>query len=234
MRQSRLKLPKNWKQVTLMQLIQLLEIEETESIDNFVSKISILTGKDFQWLKDNIRVKDIDKINKRLSFLNELPKPQKTKWFIWKWKFYKHLPYEQTTTMQVADIMNLNQNETNEAVKVLNVLSAIFYTNNDKEYNAERFKKMQKLFEKLPVTTGISASFFFSNGLTHCLKDVSLQSLKVKDTMTLTQMTKLKKLQHLEVEKIKKGKKSDVFINGTTSLSDLQKEMYSNLKEQAK
>ena len=210
----RIRVPKNWNSLTLGQFIQLLDLPETgNDIDDFVNKLSILTGKEPNKLKDNIKAKDLEKLTKKLSFLNKFPQAKKKNWFLWKWRFYKRKQFAETTTSQIADIMKLNENETNEGAKMLNVISVIYYKKKEEQYTSERFQKMKEEFENLPFNLAYDSSVFFLNGLTTYLKSVLMGYSKFKDKMSLSQLADL----HKKLQKSNEGSELLKSTNGTTS-----------------
>lgn len=210
----KIKTPKGWSSLTLGQFIQLLDLPETGSkVTDFTNRLSILSGKDPEWLSNNIRGKDLDKLGGKLDFLQKLPKPKKANWFIWKWRMYKRQPFRLTTTSQIADIMKLNEGETNEGARILNVLSVIYYNGKDEQYSGERFQKMKEKLEDLPFDIAYSSSVFFLSGLTNYLLSVLMGYSNLIEKMSLKETKDLQeRLQKLNEENGFKG-----FTNGTTS-----------------
>jgi hypothetical protein len=210
----RINIPKGWKNITLGTFIQLLDLPETgKEITDFCNKLSVLTGHDPTKLKNNIRTKDLEKLGKKMAFLSDFPKPKKANWFLWKWTFYKRKPFAETTTSQIADIMKLNEKETNEGARILNVLSVIYYTGKEEQYSAERFSKMKAKFENVPFNLALDSSVFFLNGLTTYLQSVLMGYSKFQDKMSLTEMEDL----HKKILKINEGSEFLKSTNGTTS-----------------
>lgn len=213
----KLKLPHDWSGVTLGQFIQILDLPETDNkINDFIHKLAVLTGKDSELIKDSSTMADISRYSKRLAFLGEMPPVKRRKWFFWKWRFYKRMSLDHTTTMQVADVMQLNGKEMNEGQKVLNVLSIIYYRGKEVEYNADRFQKMKLEFENLPFNMAYSSSVFFLNGLTSYFPNVLMRFSKLTKRMTMTQLNQL----HSKIANLSVDKRLKEYINGTISYLD--------------
>lgn len=210
----RLKLPRTWSGVKLGQFIQILDLPETDNkINDFIYKLAILSGKDSELIKDKVKTKDLRKYAKRLSFMSEMPKARKSDWFFWKFAFYKRLSLDETTSMQVADIMQQSASETNEGAKILDVLSIIYYSGNETEYNSDRYKKMKDQFENLPFDIAYRSAVFFLSGLMEYFPNVLAVFSKRVESMSLREWERLQeKMQNMKESKELKG-----FFNGMTS-----------------
>jgi hypothetical protein len=160
---------------------------------------------------------EIQKINKRLSFLSELPKEKDVKSFSFKGKNYKRDKIEFSTVAQVTDLLQMNQDEENVGAKILNAIAVIYYRDGESEYTAQRFKQMKDELLTLPFPVALNSSVFFSRGLRRFFPDVLRDSLK---KLTIQQTENL--IQGIENE----SESNDFgrFFNGTTSLSDLLQE----------
>tara|TARA_R110002153_G_scaffold189041_1_gene341875 strand:+ start:8705 stop:9340 length:636 start_codon:yes stop_codon:yes gene_type:complete len=210
----RLKLPTKWSNITLGQFIQILDLPETSNkVNDFIYKLSILSGKDSELIKDKVKTKDLRKYGKQLAFMSEMPKARKVNWFLWKFRFYKRLSLDETTSMQVADIMQQSNGESNEGAKMLEVLSTLYYTGKDSEYNSDRHKKMKNEFEDLPFTLAYSSSVFFLIGLTEYFPNVLKVFSNKMQNMTIRQTEDLQE----KMQNMKEKKELRKFFNGTIS-----------------
>jgi len=183
-------------------------------IEDLSNRISVLSGVDTEVIKDSVKGKDLARIGKRMAFLQELPKPKKVFYFYWKWRMYKQVTYNETTTSQMADIMTLNENEENEGARMLNVMSVIFYRGKEKQYSGDRFKKMKEELYDVPFDVALNSTVFFLNGLTNYLKFVLEGYSKLQEKMNLKQMADL----HQNLQKLSEKSASVKSINGMTSL----------------
>lgn len=209
----KLKLPKNWSGITLGQFIQILDLPETDSkLNDFVSKLGVLSGEDSELIKSRLKTKDLVKYSKQLAFMSKMPKVRKLDWFFWKFRFYKRNSLDKTETIQVADIMHKTSNESNEGAKILECLSVIYYAGKDVEYNADRYDKMKKCFEDLPFDIAYRSSVFFLNGLTNYLPNVFKVFSKRMGTMTIKEWERLQE----KMQKMKDIKGLEKYINGMT------------------
>lgn len=211
----KINIPNSWHKITIGQFIQLSDLPLTgNDIEDLSNRISVLSGVDTEVIKDNIKGKDLARIGKRMAFLQELPKPKKVFYFYWKWRMYKQVTYNETTTSQMADIMTLNESEKNEGARMLNVMSVIFYRGKEKQYSGDRFKKMKEELYDVPFDVALNSSVFFLNGLTNYLKFVLEGYSKLQEKMNLKQMEDLQgKMQKLSEKSV-----SAKSINGMTSL----------------
>ncbi len=197
------KIPNKWHKISLGQFIQIMDLPHTgNNIDDLVNRVSVLTGINSEKLKDTLKGKDLARISKRISFLQELPKPKKSFYFFFKWRLFKQKEYSETTTSQMADIMTLNENEENEGARILNVMSVIFYRGKEEQYSGDRFKRMKEELYDVPFNVALDSTVFFLNGLTNCLQSVLQDFSKVEKKMTLNQMKDL----HKKLEKLKEKK----------------------------
>lgn len=211
----KINIPNSWHKITIGQFIQLSDLPLTgNDIEDLSNRISVLSGVDTEVIKDNIKGKDLARIGKRMAFLQELPKPKKVFYFYWKWRMYKQVTYNETTTSQMADIMTLNESEKNEGARMLNVMSVIYYRGKEKQYSGDRFKKMKEELYDVPFDVALNSSVFFLNGLTNYLKFVLEGYSKLQEKMNLKQMEDLQgKMQKLSEKSV-----SAKSINGMTSL----------------
>lgn len=211
----KINIPNSWHKITIGQFIQLSDLPLTgNDIEDLSNRISVLSGVDTEVIKDNIKGKDLARIGKRMAFLQELPKPKKVFYFYWKWRMYKQVTYNETTTSQMADIMTLNESEKNEGARMLNVMSVIFYRGKEKQYSGDRFKKMKEELYDVPFDVALNSTVFFLNGLTNYLKFVLEGYSKLQERMNLKQMEDL----HEKMQKLSEKSVSAKSINGMTSL----------------
>ncbi|MHC4648300.1 MAG: hypothetical protein ACYTBJ_22810 [Planctomycetota bacterium] len=191
-----MKVPKSWNDITLQQFIELQNLPET---DNEVTKLVQVLAVLLDTTEDDIReltAKKLNRLGKYLTFLEELPREKKRVNFyhgpglkFWKWKYYKREAVENTTVGQVTDILQRNQDENNVGVKILNVLSTIYYTGKNVEYNAERYERTRGELLSLPVDEAITYSAFFLTGLRNFLPNVLRRYLKRLPTKSLEKLT---------------------------------------------
>ena len=211
----KINIPNSWHKITIGQFTQLMDLPLTgNDIEDLSNRISVLSGVDTEVIKDNIKGKDLARIGKRMAFLQELPKPKKVFYFYWKWRMYKQVTYNETTTSQMADIMTLNENEENEGARMLNVMSVIFYRGKEKQYSGDRFKKMKEELYDVPFDVALNSTVFFLNGLTNYLKFVLEGYSKLQEKMNLKQMEDLQE----KMQKLSEKSVSAKYINGMTSL----------------
>lgn len=211
----KINIPNSWHKITIGQFIQLSDLPLTgNDIEDLSNRISVLSGVDTEVIKDNIKGKDLARIGKRMAFLQELPKPKKVFYFYWKWRMYKQVTYNETTTSQMADIMTLNESEKNEGARMLNVMSVIYYRGKEKQYSGDRFKKMKEELYDVPFDVALNSSVFFLNGLTNYLKFVLEGYSKLQEKMNLKQMEDLQE----KMQKLSEKSVSAKSINGMTSL----------------
>lgn len=217
---KRIKIQSDWSKVTLNQFIQLIDLPDTgDDLEDFVNRMSILTGDDPDDIKDTIKVKHLDRYAAKMSFLSKMPKAKRLKWFMWRGRFYKRHDFSKTESSQVGDIMQLNQDEPNEGARILNVLSVVYYRGSDKknaEYTGDRFQKMKDELGELPFTTAWSASLFFLNGLMKYLENGLQDFSKIQNQMTLSQRREL-------LDKLKRmigANEYAKYISGMTSSLD--------------
>ena len=182
------RVPSKWGQITLFQFVQLKDLHEsTNDVTNLINKLSVLTTLTTDEIR-SMNSKEIEKINKKLSFLNTLPKRKEIKSFKFKGKRYHSEAIEFSTVGQVTDLLQANQKENNVGMKILNALAVIYYRDGETEYNAERYKKIKEELLELPFPIALSSTVFFSLGLTQYLPDVLrgyLNSLTIRETENL-------------------------------------------------
>ena len=223
--------PKNWNQVTINQFIQLHDLPLTGNpIDDVILKLSVLTGVDSDHIKSTVTVANLNKMIKRINFISKMPEPKQVNWFMFKWRTYKRLEFAKTQSAQVADILGMNQKETNEAARILNTLAVIYYRgstrkNNkdltkhfDSDYTGSRFQKMKDELGELSVTMAWSATVFFWNGSRDYLLNVLQESSLTLSQMTIHQREELL----LNLQELCKKNGSNEFISGMISYLDLQ------------
>lgn len=211
----KINIPNSWHKITIGQFIQLSDLPLTgNDIEDLSNRISVLSGVDTEVIKDSVKGKDLARIGKRMAFLQELPKPNKVFYFYWKWRMYKQVTYNETTTSQMADIMTLNESEKNEGARMLNVMSVIYYRGKEKQYSGDRFKKMKEELYDVPFDVALNSSVFFLNGLTNYLKFVLEGYSKLQEKMNLKQMEDLQE----KMQKLSEKSVSAKSINGMTSL----------------
>lgn len=219
------RIPKSWKNITLDQFIRLQDIPKFgNSVTEFIHKMEILTDISSDEIRE-MNATQIGMVTKRLKFLEEIPEPKKQTSFKLKGKTYKTGDVDQTTVGQVIDIMQLNEEEKNAGQKMLNVLSVIYYNEEQgEEYDSDRMKFNQENLREMDVMTAMNSTLFFSIGLRSYLPNVLQDSLK---RMNLSQMEKLTQETGVEFD----SEDFEKFINGMTSFLDSQGIQFSTLKE---
>jgi hypothetical protein len=209
------KIPRKWKQITLEQFIQLNDLPETSNkVTNLINKLTVLT----KFTEEEIRAlktDDLNKINRRLSFISKLPASKDIDSFFFNGKTWKRGEIKESTVAQITDILQMNQDENNVGAKILNAMSVIFYTDDQKDYDSDRFKRAKEEFLQIDFDTALSSTVFFSLGLTKYFPNVLEDCLK---KLTTTELEKLTSETETDFELNEFGR----FINGMILSSDLQ------------
>ena len=160
-----MKVPTDWRQITLKQFIELQDLPETSNeITKLINQVAVLTNKTPEEVR-NLQAVKLNKIGERLKFIEHLPKEKKPVFFYHKFRLYRRQELNYTTVAQVTDILTLNANEKNVGRKILNALAVVYYKGRFKEYDSERFNKTKAELENLNFATAFNVSSFFFHGL---------------------------------------------------------------------
>ena len=205
-----MKTPRSWRQVTLKQFIALEALPKTDNkITRIIGQVSILTNTSEADIR-KWKPRKLSKLSLRLSFLSTLPKERKTMYFYHKFRMYKRADMNNTTVAQVTDILTLNTNTENVGEKILNALSVLYYKGKNKEYDADRFTKMQGELQNIDFQTAMNSSAFFFNGLKEYLPNALARFLKKQTTETIEKLIQ-------ETGTLSDWNEYAKYINGTIS-----------------
>ena len=76
-----MKVPTDWRQITLKQFIELQDLPETSNeITKLINQVAVLTNKTPEEVR-NLQAVKLNKIGERLKFIEHLPKEKKPVFF---------------------------------------------------------------------------------------------------------------------------------------------------------
>jgi hypothetical protein len=207
------KIPNKWSQITLEQFIQLNDLPTTSNkVTNLINKLTVLTKLSEEEIR-SMKTNELNRVNKRLSFVADLPESKDVDSFVLNGKTWTRGEVKESTVGQITDILQMNQDETNVGAKILNAMSVIFYTDDETDYDADRFKRAKEEFLQIDFTTALRSTVFFSLGLRKYLPNVLEDCLK---RLTATELEKLTSETETDFDLKGFGR----FINGTILSSD--------------
>ncbi len=150
-------IPLNWNKISLNQLNQLFEIPESSlEITNFINRLSILTGRKREDIR-KLTQEEAYVLAEKLSFLNELPKEEKTTWMFYKFRIMKLKDLKELSNRDFIDLNEIIESKDLEGNKVAKTMLILF------DVKVGMKVKDWKWFLDMPVGKTYSTMLFFYN-----------------------------------------------------------------------